>query len=125
MFGLLKERIRATIWAHLTPPPPVVDLTYDPLGIDQLSKLPVYFDPPECPICIFGESTCHDCGGTTLDPEAPFGAGIESVTVTHLHMHAVPAARGLMIRVPARRSLCLSCFRKDWAEAHPTIPCDL
>ncbi len=119
----IKERLRARIWGYLSPPAPVE--TIDPLGIDQLSKLPVFFDPPECPLCVFEEWQCHDCLGSTLDPEAPFGSGIESATVTHMHMHAVPEARGRTIRIPARRSLCLKCFRLDWAQAHPTIPCDL
>ncbi len=122
MLGLLKERIRSVIWAHLSPPSPVE--TIDPLGIDHLSKLHVYYDPPECPICVFDEWQCHDCGGTTLDPEAPFGAGLESITFTHLHDHVIRGSRGSN-RIPARRSLCLKCFRLDWAKAKPGIPCDL
>ncbi len=125
MLALLKERIRSAIWSRLAPPPPpVLEPTYDPLGIDWLSKLPVYYDPPECPICVFDESQCHDCGGTALDPEAPYGAGLESTTFTHLHDHVILGSRGTN-RIPARRNLCLKCFRLDWAKAHPDKPCDL
>ncbi len=119
----LKERVRSAIWKRLAPSE-VTEEPRPPLGVDRLAKLPVYFEPPECPLCVFEENQCYDCLGSLVDITAPFGTGVESATVTHLHMHAVMDT-SIQIRIPARRKLCLSCFRLDWDKVNPGVPCDL
>lgn len=96
-----------------------------PVGIDRFSNLPLHYEPPECPICPKeDDGVCYDCNGTLKDPEAPFGYGVESITVTHVHIRTIPDT-GKQIRVPVHRKLCIPCFRVDWAKANPEKPCDL
>lgn len=107
-----------------------------PLGVDQFSGLPVHFEPPECPVCrpFFAQRTidgrdryvCHDCVQPIPDIETQeFGAtGLQSTSVTHMHMHIVMGGRGEQIRIPGRRLLCVACFRLDY-EKTTGKPCDL
>jgi hypothetical protein len=120
------RRVKDHFWKWLGPPPEVPKVQIAPIGIDRFSHLPLHYDPPECPICKFDEWQCHDCGGSIIDREnSPFGVGMESITVTHMHIHPQHGWTDRTIRVPARRKLCLPCFRLDWAKAHPDKPCDL
>lgn len=126
MLDTLKSKIRQRVWAALGPPtaeaPPA---TQGPIGIDRGANLPLHYEPPECPICVFDEFQCHDCGGSIIDPEAPFGVGMESATYTHMHIHSQVGRAERTVRVPARRKLCVKCFRLDWEKAHPGILCDV
>lgn len=109
----------------------------EPLGVDAYEGLPVFFDKPECPRCKpFAEPrlnpddgkryhVCNDCNGMIPASIEFFSRGVESVTVDHLHLHTIKNAGGQQIRVPARRELCIPCFRIDWAKVHPEKPCDL
>ncbi len=111
----------------------------EPIGLDRYSNLPIFLEPPECPRCLpFSEllydpikkehfAVCHDCKQPIPHPTFEFGGrGIESVTVDHMHTHDVQRAySAVAVRIPARRELCLPCFRIDWAKAHPDKPCDL
>lgn len=123
----LKASIRQRVWSILGPPATIETLSVPqaPVGIDRQASLPLHYEPPECPVCIFSEFQCHDCLGTIIDPEAPFGVGFESVTYTHMHIHSALGHNGHTFRVPARRKLCMKCFRLDWQKANPGIPCDL
>jgi|SRR6516162_4387754 len=132
MLDELKSAIRRRLWAALGPPngtseTPVPGPQSAPLGIDRGRNLPLHYEPPECPLCVFAEFQCHDCLGSILDAEAPFGVGFESATITHMHIHAMVGrdGGGRSLRVPARRKLCVKCFRLDWERAHPGIPCDV
>lgn len=119
----------------------------DPYGVDAFSHLPIFLDKPECPRCLpFTElkwdpatkthhPLCHDCGEMIPNSIEFQNRGIESVTVDHLHSHTIvpgaPGSTGVRFgpppqtRIPARRELCLPCFRIDWAKANPDKPCDL
>ena len=109
----------------------------EPLGEDAFSGLPVFFDKPECPRCKpFLESwrdpetglshrLCHDCNQPIAHSIEFQNSGVESATVDHLHLHTVLQSKGVQIRVPVRRELCLPCFRLDWAKVNPNKPCDL
>jgi hypothetical protein len=127
MLDTIKKRARDGILSWLGPLPTTAVATPSslPLGIDQRANLPVHYEPPECPLCRAPEGQCFDCGGRLADPDAPFGTGVESATVTHLHMRTIPDSGGRQIRVLARRKLCIPCFRLDWAKLHPETPCDL
>ena len=114
-----------------TPPPP------EPVGIDLYSHLPVFLDRAECTRCAqfiepqlnpetgLRHYICHDCKGFIPHSVEFQNRGIASVTIDHLHMHAVLNGGGREIRVPADRELCLPCFRKDWHKKFPDKPCDL
>lgn len=129
----VKDAVRNWLDVNSTPTTDVQGNTIlASIGIDRISKLPVNFEPPECPICMKADGTqqddqhCWDCGMKMSDhQDAVFGTGVESVSVTHLHMHTVPTSKGSQVRIQAKRKLCISCFRIDWTKVHPEKPCDL
>ncbi len=108
-------------------------LAAQPLGVDIYSHLPIHFDPPECPVCLpFAQRNddhnpprarpvCHDCDQIIPYLREDGGRGSESVSVTHLHLHAVMGGNGAQIRCPARRELCRPCYVKDF-EKEKGIP---
>jgi hypothetical protein len=106
----------------------------EPLGIDGFEGLPIFLDKAECTRCrqfanmrpdAEGKMhrVCHDCNELIEHNQALGNNGLESITVDHLHIHTVRESRGRQIRIPARRELCIPCFRIDFKKVYPDTAC--
>ena len=84
---------------------------------------PTYFKS-ECPVCIKVQpGHCSRCGGDLKEIPDPAvrGAGYISHSFDHYHF---ADAEGIHAREAVTKTLCLACYRIDFAHTYPkeTIP---